>query len=209
MDDTTALRALLLDLGGVLIIPHNSPQRQYWLDRLGREDEEFAKWLWNTPAAKAAMRGELSGDEFWHAIGAELGLSEEESDALHEAYFVGDSLNKAAVALAQQARAHGLRVGLLSNAYGDLDGLLSEHGVLDLFDVIINSSAVRLSKPDAAIYHLACSRLGVPPEQTLFIDDRQDNVEGARKAGLHALRYTGEQVIAQAARMLGLPWNEQ
>jgi len=205
MDQTASLRALLLDLGGVLIIPENSPKRQRWLDRLGRENKEFAIWLWNTPQAHAAERGELSPTEFWRAIGSAVGLSAEESDAFTDDYWAGDRVNRAVVSLAQLAKGHGVPVGVLSNAYGDIHELLSNHGLLDLFDDVVNSSFEGLTKPDPAIYHLACSRLGVLPRETLFIDDRQDNVAGAREAGLHALHYVGEDTIVEAAELLALP----
>ena len=207
MDNATLLRALLLDLGGVLIIPENSPKRQHWLDRLGREDQELAAWIWNTPMAEAAMRGELSPTGFWRAIGSALGLSAAESDAFVDDYWTGDRVNGAAVSLAKLAGAHGMRIGVLSNAYGDIHELLSKHGLLDLFHEVVNSSLEGLTKPDPAIYHLACSRLGVGPQETLFIDDRRDNADGARQAGLQALHYAGEDTIAEAARLLGLPWN--
>jgi len=205
MDNDASLRALLLDMGGVLIIPQNSPRRQYWLDRVGRQDEELFAWLWDSPPALAAVRGELSPTQFWRAVGAELGLSAKDSDSFGDDYWAGDKLNEMVVSLARRAKAHGLLVGLLSNAYGDLNTLLAEHSLLDLFDEVVNSSVEGLAKPDLAIYYLACTRLGVPPENALFIDDRQDNVEGARKAGLHALRYTGEDVVVEAAKLLGLP----
>jgi len=205
MDRGASLRALLLDLGGVLIVPQNSPRRQSWLDRVGRQNEEFAAWLWSSPLARAAMRGELSPAQFWRAVGAELGLSAKEADSFGHAYWAGDKLNEVVVFLARRAKAHGLLVGVLSNAYGDLNKLLAEHSLLDLFDEVVNSSLEGLTKPDVAIYHIACSRLGVPPQNTLFIDDRHDNVEGARKAGLHALQYAGEDTVVEATRLLGLP----
>ena len=98
-------------------------------------------------------------------------------------------------------------VGVLSNAYGDLNKLLAEHGLLDLFDEVVNSSVEGLTKPDVAVYHLACSRLGVSPQNALFIDDQHANVEGARRAGLHALHYAGEDTVVEAIRLLGLPPN--
>ncbi len=204
--NTSALQALLLDLGGVLLSDDNSPQRQRWLDRIGREDREFATWLWSTQAALAALRGELPPGKFWRRIGAELGLSPAESRAMARDYFAGTRVNERPVLLARLARLHGLRVGLLSNAYGSLDGLLARFGVADLFDDVVNSSVVHLNKPEPAIYHLACARLGVPPQRALFIDDRPENVEGGRGAGLQALLYVGDEMIAEAARRLGLPW---
>ena len=206
MDDVTTLRALLLDFGGVLILPHNSEQRQRWLDRIGYENDEFEGWLWHTPEASAALRGELSPEQFWTRIGAQVGLSEEESLAMASDYWAGDELNQVTVDLARRAREHGLRVGLLSNAYSDLRPILAPYGVLDLFHDMVISSIVGVIKPEPAIYHLACSRLGVLPQQSLFIDDSRGNVEGARQTGLQALRYVNEDTIAQAAHLLGLPW---
>ena len=205
MNSSAPLRALLLDLGGVVIVPQNSPRRQYWLDRVGRQNEELAAWLWSSPPARAAMRGELSLTQFWRAVGAELGLSAKDADSFGRAYWAGDKVNDVVVSLARRAKAHGILVGVLSNAYGDLNKLLAEHSLLDLFDEVVNSSVEGLTKPDVAIYHLACSRLGAPPQNTLFIDDRHDNVEGALKAGLHALHYAGEDTVVEATRLLGLP----
>jgi putative hydrolase of the HAD superfamily len=205
MEDPTTLRALLLDFGGVLILPHNSEQRQRWLDRIGYENDEFERWLWQTPEALAALRGELSPEQFWTRIGAQVGLSEAESLAMAGDYWAGDQLNQVAVDLARRARGHGLRVGLLSNAYSDLRPILAPYGLLDLFDDMVISSIVGMIKPEPAIYHLACSRLAVLPQQALFVDDSRANVESARQTGLQALQYVNEDTIAQAAHLLGLP----
>jgi HAD superfamily hydrolase (TIGR01509 family) len=46
-----------------------------------------------------------------------------------------------------------------------------------------------MSKPDPRVYALACARLGVCPDQTVFLDDTDRCVAGARQAGLHAISY--------------------
>ena len=46
-----------------------------------------------------------------------------------------------------------------------------------------------MSKPDPRIYALACARLGVRPDETVFLDDSGLCVTGARRAGIHAIRY--------------------
>lgn len=56
--------------------------------------------------------------------------------------------------------------------------------VFDLFKDIVVSGAEKLTKPDPAIYHLAIDRFGIDPARTLFIDDREANIEGAIACGL-------------------------
>jgi HAD superfamily hydrolase (TIGR01509 family) len=54
-----------------------------------------------------------------------------------------------------------------------------------------------MSKPDPRIYQLACDRLGVRPEQVVFLDDRPDFVEAALEAGITAILFQdNEQAIA-------------
>lgn len=48
------------------------------------------------------------------------------------------------------------------------------------------SYQLQLHKPDPAIYTKVCQQADIEPRHCLFIDDRVENVEGARKAGLHA-----------------------
>ncbi|MGF7148862.1 2-haloacid dehalogenase [Sphingomonas zeicaulis] len=66
-----------------------------------------------------------------------------------------------------------------------------EQAMFDRFRDIVVSGDEKLVKPDPAIYALAIGRFGLPAEQMIFIDDRLDNVEGARAAGMHAHHFAG------------------
>ena len=56
---------------------------------------------------------------------------------------------------------------------------------------IVCSGSLRLLKPEPAAYIACLARLQAAPATTLFVDDRQDNVDGARAAGLEAMRFEG------------------
>lgn len=61
----------------------------------------------------------------------------------------------------------------------------------ELFDVIVDSSDVGVRKPNPAIFAIALERLGgIAPDAAVFLDDAPGNVEGARRAGLHAILVT-------------------
>jgi HAD superfamily hydrolase (TIGR01509 family) len=56
---------------------------------------------------------------------------------------------------------------------------------------------VRSIKPEREIYEHCLAGLGVPAEQTLFLDDRPENIDGAKRLGIHGVQFTSrEQVLA-------------
>ena len=68
---------------------------------------------------------------------------------------------------------------------------------LDWFEVVIVSGDVGLIKPDPAIYHLTMERIGRQPEECLFIDDNQVNVDAARDIGMDALLFESPEQLAE------------
>jgi putative hydrolase of the HAD superfamily len=82
----------------------------------------------------------------------------------------------------------GYKLGLLSNCSIEIPILWPETAFADRFDSLIFSSRERVKKPDPAIYRLACQRLGVAPEQCLYIADGENyELASAAKIGLHPL----------------------
>jgi putative hydrolase of the HAD superfamily len=59
----------------------------------------------------------------------------------------------------------------------------------EITDLIVYSHEVGISKPDPRIYQLACARLGVQPAETVFLDDNQLMVDGARAVGMQAVLF--------------------
>jgi putative hydrolase of the HAD superfamily len=80
-----------------------------------------------------------------------------------------------AVAILAQLKHSGFKVGLLSNCSIEIPILWPETEFADLVESPIFSSCERLKKPDPRIYHLACERLGVAPEDCLYIADGENH----------------------------------
>lgn len=101
---------------------------------------------------------------------------------------VGTEIRHDVVARCRSYRAAGLATGLLTNNAKEFEPFWRPVLPLDeLFDDVIDSSAVGLRKPDPRIYQLALERLGVAAEDAVFIDDAPGNVEGARAVGMKAV----------------------
>jgi HAD superfamily hydrolase (TIGR01509 family) len=60
---------------------------------------------------------------------------------------------------------------------------------------VVISCEVGVSKPDPRIYQLCLDRLGLPAAETLFVDDRADNIEGAARIGLRTLHWEGADAL--------------
>ncbi len=95
--------------------------------------------------------------------------------------------NLDALDLAREIKASGVRTAILSNMPPDLlCDMRKTFDWLDEFEVQIWSCEHGVIKPDPAIYRICLDALGCEPHRTLFFDDRPNNVEGARKAGMEA-----------------------
>lgn len=85
-------------------------------------------------------------------------------------------------------RAGGYRTALCTNNVREWEAeWRATIPVDELFDVVVDSSAVGLRKPDPAIYLLTCERLGVAPERCVFVDDLPPNLEAAAALGITVL----------------------
>jgi epoxide hydrolase-like predicted phosphatase len=79
---------------------------------------------------------------------------------------------------------------VLSNADGAFRGRLCDKLRIDhLFDDIVCSAEVGMAKPDPAIYQLAAERLELAPDECVFVDDWDKNIEAARATGMTAVLY--------------------
>jgi HAD superfamily hydrolase (TIGR01509 family) len=59
-------------------------------------------------------------------------------------------------------------------------------------------------KPDLKIYRRVLKKIGLRPEETVFIDDMKSFISGARKTGMHAIHFKGRSALLKALRKLGI-----
>lgn len=198
------IRAVLFDMDGVI---------RHW-DAAAILAGEVAAGLpagaiervaYDIPEFAHAVVGAVTAREWCDAIGralvAEYGPG---ADAAADHYFaqVG-RIDREMVDLVAAVRAHAT-VALLSNATDQLREHLAHHELVDAFDVVFSSAELRLAKPDPAIFIHAATALDVAPEECFFTDDRPENVEGARAAGLRAEVFTGRAPLVATLRAYGL-----
>lgn len=78
--------------------------------------------------------------------------------------------------------------------------------VMDLFDLVVESSLEGIRKPDPRIYRLTCERLDVDPAAAVFLDDLGINLKPAKELGMRTIKVLDEdQAIRDLSALTGLP----
>lgn len=172
------IRAIIFDCYGVLV-------RDGWLPFCERHFGDNADLMQQAHSLSHAMnRGHLSLKDYIN----ELAVLTDSDPGVVAAEINHNAPNSRLFEWIKQLKAQH-KLGILSNAGENaLDRLIgAENGAL--FDATVFSYEVGAVKPDVIMYEVIAKKLGVLPEECLFIDDQAQYGEGARLAGMQAVTY--------------------
>jgi len=210
-----ALRGVILDWGGVLTSPIADTVNA-WLesDRIDRESYAAVMRPWVRQAygavdeespVHALERGEVTDAEFEQILAALLvsvGGGPVQADGLLRRMFAASALEYDMLDLVRELRRSGLRTGLLSNSWGARDGY-PRHLFGELFDDVVISAEVGMRKPEERIFALATDRIGLAPQECVFVDDIERNVVAARELGFVTVHHREPALTrAEISRLL-------
>ena len=191
------IRAIILDIGGVL---EHTPD----LGTGVRWEAEFGPGWANRVEAvfRAGELGHITIDEVHEQSVAALGVPADRFDAYMAdawAEYLG-TYNAEIADYWRARRAEGYATAIISNSFvGAREREEEAYRFSELTDLIVYSHEVGMKKPDPGIYQLCLDRLGLPPEETVFVDDVEENCAAARALGMSAVLF---EDTAQAIRDL-------
>lgn len=204
MKTTPAIKAVIFDLGGVILRTENKTSRAELAARYGMTYDELDDFVFHSPSAAGATEGRITEDQHWQDVARRLNLSPEELPAFIAAFWGGDVIDQELYRFIGGLRPR-YRTALLSNAWsGARQAMEEKYHVLDVFDLTVFSYEVNLAKPSPAIFQLVLDRLGVEPHQAIFVDDFLANVEAARALGIYGVHFHNSvQARAEILSLLG------
>lgn len=202
MSDPETNKALLVDFGGVLTTDVWSSFAEF-CERRGLDPGAAKQLFRDDPDALATLRGLETGEveppEFERRFGELLGTDPE---GLIDGLFAGLRPAAPMVEAVRRARQAGIPTGLVSNSWV-MDHYTEE--IRELFDDAVISAEVGLHKPQPEIFRLAAERLGVAPEDCVFVDDLRENCAGAEAVGMTSILHRDpDETIAEVERLLGV-----
>jgi HAD superfamily hydrolase (TIGR01509 family) len=106
-------------------------------------------------------------------------------------YYLNDEL----ISIIKDLKSRDYIIALLSNNSIGLREKLTEEGITDLFDQIIVSAEVGYQKPQPEIFQILFNKLGLMPEEVVFIDDSTRSLEGADKIGYVPILYKNNEIF--------------
>jgi len=189
------LRAVIFDYGRVLSL---SPTDADWVAVAAATDLPLPTLMQRYWQFRDAYdRKEVKASEYWAQVaGRELAQNEvTELIAMDDAQWT--RVNPEMLSLARELKDAGVKIAILSNMQVDMLRVMrAKFDWLAEFDVQMYSCEVGMVKPHIDVYLECAKRLGVEPSSCLFLDDKELNVDGAEKAGMHGLLFHGERGTA-------------
>ena len=183
------IKAIIFDMGGVIIRTCDRNPRQELANRLGIPISELENKVFYSDSSFRSERGEITKQAHWKNVLHNINVKNANIKEIDEAFWAGDRLNSELVEFIRKLKKN-YRIGLLSNAFLNArEWLDKKFHFINEFDLSVFSYEVEMRKPDSRIYLLICNRLRVNPSSAVFIDDFFANVQGARNAGLQAIQY--------------------
>ncbi len=164
---------------------------------------------------RAMLRDELTEREYWKRRATEIGALAQRSLDTHGLMMAtygaagAEAFRPEIDLLVREARAGGLKVGILTNELELFHGRpwMDTVPLLAHVDALVDATHTGILKPDPRAYRAISDALGMPPDRLLFTDDQPRNVSGASRTGMRAVHFEirdVEQSIAQIRLELGL-----
>lgn len=183
------IKAIAFDYGGVIKINENDLFGDIcnYL-KIGKDEwsQEYSKIndIYNT--------GDKDFENVMFSLASKFNDSEETRNFIKK--LLEDSkgkshLNTELIEMIKELKEKGYKTPLLSNNSSTLREKLAKHNILELFDEIIISGEVGISKPNPKIFEILFEKLNVKPKEVIFIDNSPRMFEGAEIIGYTPLLY--------------------
>ena len=198
------IRAVIFDIGGVLIHTVDTSKHKKWEQRFGLNEGELFNIAIQTGFEREATVGEITEQELFRRIAESSHLNEAELEEFKDAFWSSEQLDTELAAFLKSLRPR-YKTATLSNAWSDARVEVNRKFHLDeLVDAQFFSAEEGVAKPNPQFYRIALEYLNVQPDEAVFLDDVRQNVDAARQLGMHTIQYKNTvQAIADVRNLVG------
>jgi len=205
MNNHFGIKHILFDLGGVLIELSGVNEIIEWSNNTHNEKELWKRWV-SSPAVRGFESGKTGVNEFIRQVCQEFEIIIDPEQFL-EGFIKWPQGPYPDVKPFLKQLKHHIPISCLSNTnYLHWERVRDEMKLATYFEYAFLSYEIEMFKPDFEIFDYVASQLSHPPEEILFFDDNQLNVENARKVGLKAEKVVGVTEIKRQLDHYQIPY---
>ena len=194
-------KIIYFDLGNVILNYSHELGCVQMAEVAGVSVDDVRRFAFDSDMARRSERGEITTREFYDFFCEQTGTRPDYEELIAAGSDIFE-INAPMLAIIAQLKQRGCPTGILSNT-SEMHWQWVSRGRFAIlpayFAAIALSFEIGQAKPEAAIYSAAAQIAGVEPEDVFFTDDRIENVEGARQAGIDAELF--ESVSELAAQL--------
>jgi len=176
-------------MGGVLCCDFNDIP--VISDYLGITEEIF--FIYSGENFRKLLDGKIDSNEFWVRFSLRYGKKVEEE--LFGKFF-NPGIIRETKDIIEQLKSNS-RVVCGTNTIDSHYYYLLNQGSYEIFDEVYASTLMGISKPNPDFYRYILKKEGVKPENTVFIDDTEENILSAQKIGIKSILFTGPDSLKQ------------
>jgi putative hydrolase of the HAD superfamily len=203
MKKNPEIKAVIFDLGNVLINYDVKRAARRFSEAGGISQMRIWAHFFLSRFEQAYTRGEISTLEFYRAASSVFKKPIPYETFKHywnDIFWENPGMDR----LLARIKKH-YPLYLISNTNDLHFSYIKKHfKILRHFKKRFPSHEVGARKPDLKIYRRVLKKIGLRPEETVFIDDMKKFIAGARKAGMHAIRFKTRERLIQDLRKLGI-----
>lgn len=199
------IKCVLFDIGGVLVDWHMS-----WITSEVSKRFEINEDILSDAFSKHLHEldsGKIQETTFWNKIADDVNSAplKENTESLWNTYFRKNAKpNQDIINLAKTISENSYTMGIISNIEEITHRVVDDWNVLEPFEHKFMSYRIGFSKPDSRIYEHVIQRLPFDPPQMIFIDDKESNVEAAKRSRIKAIHFTGFPELIKSLSRYGL-----
>ncbi len=194
------IKAIIFDLNGVFIVSRRLSDR--FDEDFGVPKDQFMNAL-NEIMSKVRLPNAGEAYDYWKPYLNEWKVNLE-SEEFYDYWFNAESENKELVNVAKDLKSRGLKLIILSNNLRERTGYYYQKfpQLFKLFDKTYFSWQTGFIKPDKRGFNLLLSENNLKPEECIYFDDSQNNVEFAKSLGFESYLYDGVAGVAATINKL-------
>lgn len=207
------IKALIFDVGGVLFLPKDDKKEKHLLSSFGEaclllrdfdiDTSNVQKILFNI--YKQSSRGDISKEKTLNLMSKELGISPRKLEESFLKVYKDNTLeNDELYNHILELKKKGYKIGILSTQFHLSKDVLIPEKYYKNFDALEISCDDKLRKPDEESFKLILKRLNVNPEESIFVDDKQENLDSAGDLGMKTIIFKNNNQFFSDLEELGI-----